>query len=575
MMRWSEAVDRWRKVQQRRGFLLLAALLLLGLSVTPVVILFQEEVSPAACCWRASIVVCASDNCGACGCDYTCDGTDDQEQINAAVADLVTCGTGGDIMLTEGTFILSDSVLLVDDITLRGSGGATKLVWAEDDNAFIAITNDAHDAGAGTDYRMVVRDLMLDGDEKGYGIYFEDAFDSTIENVWVTDAKYGVWLDDVDRSNVLTSWVYSCADDGFTALNCDSVGLNGCYLYDNTGEGGYFSASTNCALEGLQVSYNGSYGLFFTGASNFASLVRNQVHHNTANGIALANSSWGLVANNEVYLNGGNGILLTGFFGSPACSGNEILGNNVYQNSQSADNVQSNILAQNIMGTMTGNQISANHSYADTSTANRPQYCIAVPSATNTMIEGNMAMNIPRPAQDMSTAGSTNSRVRDNVGIDGAGAAEWLAESSPAASPSVNYRVYTEDGVVHFFSRYIDVPFSMELLEGICNYSWLVEWAEYEKTVRIAVPGHMPLADFLGIVGKASGEDAINLSKSIGSYLTPESKDWPANLRSDVSMLNVGTSDVAYYYIEHPTKYAYTLDDVKAYMNTIGWVPVR
>jgi len=63
--------------------------------------------------------------------DYLCDGTDDQEQINAAIAALPSCG--GKVVLLEGTYNLSNSIdIKKDNVTIEGMGiGATKLQVAE------------------------------------------------------------------------------------------------------------------------------------------------------------------------------------------------------------------------------------------------------------------------------------------------------------------------------------------------------------------------------------------------------------------------------------------------------------
>lgn len=60
-------------------------------------------------------------------CDYLCDGTDDQTELNAAVDALPS--TGGEIVILDGTYNLSGSVAVNKErVTLRGSGAATRLV---------------------------------------------------------------------------------------------------------------------------------------------------------------------------------------------------------------------------------------------------------------------------------------------------------------------------------------------------------------------------------------------------------------------------------------------------------------
>lgn len=59
-------------------------------------------------------------------CDYLCDGTDDQEEINAAIQALPD--GGGEIKLLDGTYnITSDILVNKNSIILNGSGIATKI----------------------------------------------------------------------------------------------------------------------------------------------------------------------------------------------------------------------------------------------------------------------------------------------------------------------------------------------------------------------------------------------------------------------------------------------------------------
>lgn len=58
-------------------------------------------------------------------CDYLCDGTDDQEEIQAAVN---AVGNSGEIVLLSGSYHLSGPILLAgNDIALRGNGPSTQL----------------------------------------------------------------------------------------------------------------------------------------------------------------------------------------------------------------------------------------------------------------------------------------------------------------------------------------------------------------------------------------------------------------------------------------------------------------
>ena len=115
-------------------------------------------------------------------CDYLCDGTSDQEEINEAIASLSSAG--GEIVLLDGTYNLDATITLnVNNTTLRGSGA--KLVRAfegtSSNNALIVISAE----------NCTIRDLSLDG-VKGtysstsynYGIYIKGN-NNTVENCFI------------------------------------------------------------------------------------------------------------------------------------------------------------------------------------------------------------------------------------------------------------------------------------------------------------------------------------------------------------------------------------------------------
>lgn len=64
--------------------------------------------------------------------DYVCDGTFDEEEINAALL-LVSQRGGGIVQLSEGRFVCHRNVELLDDTTLRGLGERSVLASSVDD----------------------------------------------------------------------------------------------------------------------------------------------------------------------------------------------------------------------------------------------------------------------------------------------------------------------------------------------------------------------------------------------------------------------------------------------------------
>lgn len=101
--------------------------------------------------WAATLIVAASDSVHQESADFTCDGTDDQVEINDAIALLPN--RGGRVLLLEGTYSITDSIQMIHwEMTLEGqghaqedwhwTGGATRLFVPNDTNAMFPIITD-------------------------------------------------------------------------------------------------------------------------------------------------------------------------------------------------------------------------------------------------------------------------------------------------------------------------------------------------------------------------------------------------------------------------------------------------
>ncbi len=119
----------------------------------------------------ATYTVCSSTAQGKDNCDYTCDGTADDVQIQAAIDALDA--DGGEVALSEGTFTISSSIVIAQDsgqfIVLSGVGLATIITRANSMNAdAIQITGSYIKNGE-------VKDMYLLGNKanntSGHGIY--------------------------------------------------------------------------------------------------------------------------------------------------------------------------------------------------------------------------------------------------------------------------------------------------------------------------------------------------------------------------------------------------------------------
>ena len=135
------------------GVLILVSLPVLFLSG------LDSEATPRA----ATLVVAASDSSerSRAAADFVCDGTGDQEEINAAIQALPE--TGGTVLLMEGTYDirkvsgeLGGIIIDRDRVTLAGQGTSTQLIQAPRQE-----TNVIRIIGSGVGF-ITIRDLCVD-----------------------------------------------------------------------------------------------------------------------------------------------------------------------------------------------------------------------------------------------------------------------------------------------------------------------------------------------------------------------------------------------------------------------------
>ena len=277
--------------------------------------------TPEVCCpyHHTAVVVCASD-CEGCDedcCDYTCDGVEDEAQINSAFE------VGRTVQLSDGTFNVTAGYVnddgstyaigIPDDSTLMGEGPGTTIVWEVNSVSFAAISNEYFDSGGSN---IAIKDLTLDGDDKGYGIYLNETDDAYISRVVATDCDYAVAASSCDYFHMTDSTLYG-NEYGFAGSYCDYGSFDGCVLRDNTrgdsaGRGAWFNYSNHCALAGLKVVGN-NQGLYFYGGEN-NSIVRCIIDANTNIGAYLIYTDYSTIADCEITDNGANqpmgGIIL-------------------------------------------------------------------------------------------------------------------------------------------------------------------------------------------------------------------------------------------------------------------------
>jgi hypothetical protein len=105
--------------------------------------------------------------------DYVCDGRDDQEEIRRAIEG---CADGGLVLLSPGTFKISEPIHMISLVTLQGAGRSTVLLaaggWDSGDSTGPGGIVELAD---GRTHRTALRHLTIDGGEsKAFckGVYY-------------------------------------------------------------------------------------------------------------------------------------------------------------------------------------------------------------------------------------------------------------------------------------------------------------------------------------------------------------------------------------------------------------------
>jgi parallel beta-helix repeat protein len=137
----------------------------------------------------ASYVVAAHDSIDNENADFVCDGVDDQITINNAINSL--SDNGGSIYLREGTYILSDNIIISkSNVALFGAGSSTVLKREDNNNENMRLIYAFGTANLRTT-DLLIQNLQIDGNKANPdngttdGIYFENVDNSKIVGCWI------------------------------------------------------------------------------------------------------------------------------------------------------------------------------------------------------------------------------------------------------------------------------------------------------------------------------------------------------------------------------------------------------
>jgi hypothetical protein len=281
---------------------------------------------------------------GSADADYITDGAADQVQINLAITAASAAG-GGIVYVKAGTYDITASITLDDDVMLCGAG-STATTFKNHDN-----TN-MHLISISAVSNVTLRDFEVDGNKANNA-------SQTGHNIRVGSASVNVHLEniythDAGLHGFITAYDSSIANENIYINNCRSdnngVSVDGSGFYFN---GNTSVVVTNCTatgneLDGIQwkttldleisnfVSYdNGRDGIF--AVDGHANVTNVSSHGNGSIGFHVqgggvfdpTNNSTVNISNSKFYNNGLSGIRLED------CDGSSVTGVRSYNNGQS------------------------------------------------------------------------------------------------------------------------------------------------------------------------------------------------------------------------------------------------
>jgi len=324
-------------------------------------------------------------------CDYLCDGTADDVEINAAIIALPA--TGGEIVILDGTYNITAKINVTkDNVSIRGNGNATILKRMFDSPVTEGVITLTSRSGC------KIANLQIDGnytDNNGCGIYLYNSSNNTVTSNTCNNNGFGIYLYN-SSDNAVTG--NTCKYNSFgihlsSSNNNNTVTSNTCN--NNSNHGIYLSSSSNNTVTGNICNNNSNYGIRLFSSSNNA--ITGNTCNNNGSGIYLYNSSDNAVTGNTCKYNS---------FGIHLSASNN---NNT---------VTSNTCNNNNFGIYLYN-LSNNNTVTSNTCNNNSNHGIYLSSSSNNTVTGNTCNNNGSGIYLVSS--SNNNTITGNTCIRGTG----------------------------------------------------------------------------------------------------------------------------------------------------------
>lgn len=292
--------------------------------------------------------------------------TNAEATINSAITSLGS--SGGVVYLMEGTYIVSGSINIPNNVSLSGTGAGTVIKTANGANISVGLLQNSDQTNGNN--HITIENLKLNGNKSnqtsgaGTGINFvKVGGDSTtigahIANIWVENFRdNGIVLNNSSRSTITNVSSHTNDNNGLGLQATSYTTISGSVFSDNTNSNSsgitLSVTSFNNTITGNTLTNNGVAGLVLSGNSYGNTATGNTMNNNIGQGLSMINTTDNVITGNTIKSNGIHGIRVN------TSTGNVISGNNVADNGQvttSSDAIF--LLSGSLSNTITGNKLS-------------------------------------------------------------------------------------------------------------------------------------------------------------------------------------------------------------------------
>ena len=247
-------------------------------------------------------------------CDYLCDGTDDQEEINAAIQALPT--GGGEVVILDGTYHITGRVNInKSDVTLTGNGKNTILKQSAADGAATHIIDITYD-------NNTIRRLVLDGNREAYSSNQTAQQDAYAACIHITNHQSSSF--DINHTVITECMCINAIGYGIYGANAKYTNIKNNIIQNSGARGIELQSRSNHSVISGNLFKENNGGIVTYGSFNIIN--GNILDSNSMSGIQVSSQSSSTITGNFANNNEGYGIRVSMSFNTTVC-GNSCVDN--------------------------------------------------------------------------------------------------------------------------------------------------------------------------------------------------------------------------------------------------------